>query len=97
MKIENIVRNQKYSIITFVPIVLFYQFKQFQNMFFLLTAVSQFFPLLQVGSMLFSFLAPLILVLFLTMLKEGWDDFQRYRRDKEANTKKYPVLRNGSF
>jgi hypothetical protein len=28
-------------------------------------------------------------VLFVTLLKEAWDDFQRLQRDKELNNKKY--------
>lgn len=53
-------------------------------MFFLLIAITQFFDVLKVGLM-FTYVAPLALVLFLTMLKEAYDDFKRFRRDKEAN------------
>lgn len=57
-------------------------------MFFLLIAISQFIPPLQVG-LLFTYVAPLALVLFLTMLKEAYDDFKRFQRDKEANSEIY--------
>jgi hypothetical protein len=40
-------RNQKYSIITFIPLVLFNQFKFFLNLFFLIMACSQFIPVLR--------------------------------------------------
>jgi len=66
--VANIIRNQKYSVITFIPIVLYQQFKFFFNLFYLLTALSQFIPILKVG-LLFSFVAPLALVLILTMFK----------------------------
>jgi len=37
-----------------------------------------------------------VVVLSITILKEAWDDFQRYRRDKEMNNKKHEKLtRNG--
>jgi phospholipid-translocating ATPase len=74
---ENIVRNQKYTILTLIPIVLYNQFKYFFNMFFLLIAITQFFPVLKVGY-LFTYIAPLVLVLTLTMGKEAYDDFKRY-------------------
>ena len=77
----NLIRNQKYSILTFIPMVLYEQFKYFFNMFYLLTALSQFIPALKVG-LLFSFVAPLVLVLSLTMLKEAYEDYQRYLKDK---------------
>ena len=70
---SNRVRNQKYNILTFVPIVLFNQFKFFYNLFFLLIALSQFVPALKVG-FLFTYVSPLVFVLFITLFKEAWDD-----------------------
>ena len=64
--------------------MLYDQFKYFFNMFYLIIAISQFIPILSVG-LLFSYVAPLVLVLFLTMLKEGYEDYQRYIKDKEIN------------
>lgn len=54
-------------------------------MMFLLITLSQFVPVLKVG-FLFSYVAPLAFVLTLTLLKEAYDDFQRFKRDKEANS-----------
>jgi phospholipid-translocating ATPase len=45
----NVVRNQKYSITTFFPLVLYDQFKQFSNAYFLVVALSQFVPALKIG------------------------------------------------
>jgi phospholipid-translocating ATPase len=45
----NVVRNQKYNAITFIPVVLYEQFKFFFNLYFLLVALSQFIPELQIG------------------------------------------------
>lgn len=42
--------------------------------------------------MMFTYVAPLIFVLVMTMLKEFYDDFMRYKRDKELNNFTYPVL-----
>jgi phospholipid-translocating ATPase len=41
---------------------------------------------------LITYLAPLMFVLFITMMKEAYDDFQRFRRDKEMNNKKHKIL-----
>lgn len=46
---KNVVRNQKYSVLSFVPLVLFEQFKFFFNLYFLIVALTQFFPPLKVG------------------------------------------------
>lgn len=79
------VRNQKYSLLTFVPKVLYQQFQYFFNLFYLLTALSQFIPGLKVGLM-FSFVAPLLLVIALTMMKEAYEDIQRFKKDRELNS-----------
>ncbi|EGR27281.1 phospholipid-translocating p-type flippase family protein, putative [Ichthyophthirius multifiliis] len=88
---KNIIKNQKYTTITLIPIVLYNEFKYFFNLFFLLIAISQFIPVLKVG-LLFSYVAPLSLVLFLTILKEAYDDYKRFKRDKEANSQEYMVI-----
>lgn len=65
---RNLVSNTKYNLISFVPVVLFNQFKFFLNMFFLLTALTQLVPSLKVG-LIITYLGPLLLVLTLTMTK----------------------------
>jgi phospholipid-translocating ATPase len=92
----NVVRNQKYNIITFVPMVLYQQFKFFFNLYFLIVAITQFIPQLKVG-FLFTYVAPLIFVLSITMGKEAFDDIKRWRRDLEANSQKYEKLTANGF
>ena len=65
--------NQKYNVLTLIPIVLFNQFKYFYNFFFLIISLSQFVPQLKVG-FLFTYVAPLVFVLGITIFKEGFDD-----------------------
>jgi phospholipid-translocating ATPase len=45
----NVVKNQKYNLFTFLPIVFYEQFKFFFNLYFLLVALSQFVPALKIG------------------------------------------------
>ncbi|KIY64966.1 phospholipid-translocating P-type ATPase [Cylindrobasidium torrendii FP15055 ss-10] len=87
----NIIRNQKYNVVTFLPIVFYEQFKFFFNLYFLLVALSQFIPALKIG-FIATYIAPLAFVLFVTMGKEAYDDWKRYQRDREANSQKYLVL-----
>ena len=53
---------------------LFNQFKFFYNFFFLAISLSQFIPALKVG-LLFTYVAPLVFVLAITIFKEAFDDF----------------------
>nr|XP_019014199.1 phospholipid-translocating ATPase [Kwoniella pini CBS 10737]OCF52980.1 phospholipid-translocating ATPase [Kwoniella pini CBS 10737] len=87
----NVVRNQKYSVVTFLPLVFYEQFKFFFNFYFLVVALSQFIPALKIGYIV-TYVAPLAFVLAVTMGKEAYDDYQRYLRDRESNSTRYLVL-----
>ncbi|KRX07251.1 P-type ATPase, cytoplasmic domain N [Pseudocohnilembus persalinus] len=95
INLKNVVRNQKYNLISFIPLVLFNQFKFFFNFFYLAICLSQFVPALKVG-FLFTYASPLVFVLILTMVKEAYDDYKRMKRDQEANSTKYKTFRHGS-
>uniref|UniRef100_A0A672ZD57 Phospholipid-transporting ATPase n=1 Tax=Sphaeramia orbicularis TaxID=375764 RepID=A0A672ZD57_9TELE len=56
---KNTIKNQKYNIVTFVPGVLYQQFKFFLNLYFLVVACSQFVPSLKIGY-LYTYWAPLV-------------------------------------
>ncbi|XP_028819924.1 putative phospholipid-transporting ATPase IIB isoform X3 [Denticeps clupeoides] len=58
---RNIIKNQKYNVFTFVPGVLYQQFKFFLNLYFLVVACSQFVPSLKIG-FLYTYWAPLVIV-----------------------------------
>lgn len=92
---SNAISNAKYSAFSFLPIILFEQFKFFFNLYFLLVALSQIIPALRIGY-LSSYIVPLAFVLTVTMSKEAWDDILRRRRDSEANTELYEVLNQDS-
>ena len=77
----NIINNSKYTVVSFLPLVLYHQFRYFFNMFFLLIALSQMIDMLRVG-FLFTYVAPLLLVLSFTLFKEAYDDYNRKLRDK---------------
>mgnify|MGYP001096131967 FL=1 len=93
---SNAVKNTKYNLFTFFPLFLFYQFKQPLNLFFLVIALTQFYPPLQVG-FLFTYVAPLVIVLTISLAKEAWDDIVRWQRDREVNSQTYiRITQNGS-
>ncbi|KAJ3130567.1 putative aminophospholipid-translocase [Physocladia obscura] len=87
----NVIQNQKYNVISFLPVVLYEQFKFFFNLYFLLIALSQIVPALKIG-LLFSYVAPLAFVLTITLGKEAADDYERMKRDAEANSTIYQRL-----
>ncbi|CAF1210269.1 unnamed protein product [Didymodactylos carnosus] len=91
---RNVIRNQKYNLLTFIPLVLFEQFRFFLNLYFLVMACTQFVPVFRVGY-LYTYWGPLGFVLFVTMLREAIDDIKRAYRDKELNSQMYTLIQNG--
>ena len=83
--------NNKYNVITFIPITLFNQFRQFGNLFYLIMTITQFFPQLAVG-FLFTYIAPLAFVVAVSMGKELYDDINRRIQDKKTNSTSITVL-----
>lgn len=88
----NAVSNAKYTPWSFLPVTLYNEFSFFFNMYFLLVALSQAIPPLRIGY-LSTYIVPLIFVLAITLGKEAIDDIGRRRRDTEANSEGYTVLR----
>lgn len=92
----NRINNQRYTLLSFVPKVVFEQFRFFYNFFYLLLCITQLIPMLKVG-LLFSYVAPLAFVLLMTLLKEAYDEINRWRRDKDMNNQVYMIWNGGEF
>lgn len=88
----NAVSHAKYTAYSFLPRTLYNEFKFFLNMYFLLVAVSQILPALRIGY-LSTYIAPLAFVISVTLGKEAYDDMYRRKRDNEANSEAYKILR----
>ncbi|XP_041045905.1 probable phospholipid-transporting ATPase IIB isoform X2 [Carcharodon carcharias] len=88
---KNAIKNQKYNLFTFVPGVLYQQFKFFLNLYFLVVSCSQFVPSLKIGY-LYTYWAPLGFVMAVTIVREALDEFRRYQRDEEMNSQLYSKL-----
>lgn len=88
---SNYISNSKYNFVTFIPFVLYNQFKYFFNLYFLFISLSQFVPELKIGN-LASYIFPLFFVLILTMTKEAVSDIKRRFRDKIQNNASYETF-----
>jgi phospholipid-translocating ATPase len=94
MEEGNALCNQKYSFGSFLPLVLYEQFRMFYNMFFLMVATSQTIPALRVGFFM-TYFGPLVFVVMISVAKEASDDLARWRRDKKMNLFAYTLLVRG--
>lgn len=88
---DNTIRSSKYTVWNFVPRQLFAQFSKLANFYFLSVSILQMIPgLSTTGS--FTTIVPLSFFVTLSMAKEGYDDFSRYRLDKAENNRIVSVL-----
>jgi phospholipid-transporting ATPase len=85
---SNSVKTSKYTWLNFVPKNLFEQFKKNSNIYFVFICVMQTRPSITISGGYPANLMPLCLVLIMSMLKDGYEDFQRFKKDKTENNKK---------
>ncbi|KAJ3030761.1 UNVERIFIED_CONTAM: hypothetical protein HDU68_007838 [Siphonaria sp. JEL0065] len=90
---HNYIRTTKYTIVSFIPLFLYSQFRRFYNIYFLLGALSVLYGSAALSP--FSQISPLATVLFFAALKDIIEDYARYRSDCEANGQIKTIVRNG--
>ncbi|ORY61131.1 phospholipid-translocating P-type ATPase [Neocallimastix californiae] len=93
VKNSNYIRTTKYTIWSFLPLNLLSQFRRLYNIYFLFGAFSTLTKYSALNP--FTQIFPLLLVLSVTALKDGYEDYKRYLSDKETNNIKYSIFRNG--
>ena len=72
---------------------LFEQFRRIANFYFLIVGVVQLFIDSPVSP--FTSIAPLVFVVSVTMVKQGYEDFCRHRADREVNHKPVDLVAEG--
>ncbi|EDR03224.1 uncharacterized protein LACBIDRAFT_155569, partial [Laccaria bicolor S238N-H82] len=92
----NQVITSKYTIITFVPRNLLEQFRRVANIFFLGIAILQFFNIFSTISPGLVLL-PLLIVLSITAIKDGYEDVKRHQSDRTVNHSMIRVLAGGNW
>ncbi|KAK4384521.1 Phospholipid-transporting ATPase 1, partial [Sesamum angolense] len=92
----NSIRTSKYSVLTFLPRNLFEQFHRIAYIYFLVIAILNQLPQLAVFGREASIL-PLAFVLFVTAIKDAYEDYRRHRSDKIENNRLAWVLLDDKF
>lgn len=82
--VSNKVRTSKYTTLSFIPKNLFEQFRRAANMYFLGMAILQLVPYFGVDSPALTLL-PICIVVFITAIKDGFEDYQRHKVDARYN------------
>ncbi|GJJ12412.1 hypothetical protein Clacol_006654 [Clathrus columnatus] len=80
----NQIVTSKYTVFTFIPRNLLEQFRRIANVFFLVVDILQFFPkfaTINAGLVVL----PLIIVIGITAIKDGYEDIKRHQGDRRVN------------
>ena len=93
---NNYISTSKYSLLTFLPKNLFFQFQRVGNIWFLLISILEMLPFELSSSSNWSTISPLCFVLFITMAKDAYSDISRHRWDKDMNNKTSQVWNESS-
>ena len=80
MFVSNYISTTKYSLITFLPLGLLYQFFRLSNCYFLFMVILQCMPFSPLAPT--SAVMPFVFVLTLSLAREAYEDYQRYKSDK---------------
>ncbi|TFK22984.1 phospholipid-translocating ATPase [Coprinopsis marcescibilis] len=88
---SNQVITSKYTAITFLPRNLLEQFRRIANVYFLALCILQFFPEFTTVAPGVVIL-PLLFIVGVTALKDGYEDYKRHEADQKVNYSKVRVL-----
>lgn len=80
----NQIKTTKYTMLSFVPKNLFEQFHRFANLYFVAVAALNFVPVVNAFQPAVAII-PICIILAITAIKDAWEDFRRYKSDKEIN------------
>eukprot|EP00475_Leptophrys_vorax_P016794 TRINITY_DN2330_c0_g1_i1.p1 TRINITY_DN2330_c0_g1~~TRINITY_DN2330_c0_g1_i1.p1 ORF type:complete len:1197 (-),score=323.51 TRINITY_DN2330_c0_g1_i1:49-3603(-) len=83
---KNVVKTSRYSLITFIPVNLFEQFRRLANFYFLVCVLLQIIPNVSPFP-IWTIALPLAFILAITAIKEAYEDIIRHREDSKQNNK----------
>lgn len=90
MYVSNKVHTTKYNLFTFLPVNLMLQFSKMSNLYFLILLIVQVIPMIN-PDQIPTLALPLSFVVFLSMVKDIYEDLQRYWSDNKENNNKVEI------
>lgn len=92
--VSNFIRSSRYTLWDFVPRQLLFQFMKLANFYFLIISILQMIPGFSTTGK-YTTILPLMAFVAISMGKEGYDDYRRYRLDRLENRSTAWVLDPG--
>lgn len=82
--LTNAIKTTKYTVFSFLPRNLFEQFHRFANIYFLFIVLLNWMPHVNAFTKEVAMI-PVLFVLSVTAVKDGYEDYRRYKSDKKVN------------
>ncbi|KAL2316148.1 Phospholipid-transporting ATPase [Schizosaccharomyces pombe] len=90
---QNSIVSSRYNKYNFVPLQIIAQFSKTANCYFLLIAIMQMIPGWSTTGT-YTTIIPLLIFISIAILREGFDNYRRYRQDRVENRIQTQVLRH---
>ena len=88
---QNVVVSSRYTIFNFLPFCIFEQFRRLANVYFLvlgvIAAVGEYTGIYATSVTAEGMLAPMALVILISIIKDGYEDVKRHQSDAKINAK----------
>lgn len=84
---DNTICTSKYTRWTFLPKNLIEQFSKMANVYFIFISFMQMIPIISITNGFPAQIFPLGVVIFISMLKDMFEDYKRHKSDHQENTK----------
>jgi phospholipid-transporting ATPase len=83
---DNQISTSKYTRWTFLPKNLIEQFSKMANVYFIFISFMQMIPIISITNGFPAQIFPLGVVIFISMLKDLFEDFKRHKSNHQENT-----------
>ena len=94
---NNQVKTSKYTPLNFLPFNLFYQLTKIANIYFIILIILQMFPAISLTNGYPTILPPLLVVIFISVIKDLIEDKKRWNKDNKENNSFTKKLIDGEF
>jgi len=93
---DNSIRTCQYTLLTFLPLAIFNQYKTAFNWFFLIYICIAVNPYLSDLAPIPE-ITPFVIVVSINLIKEAVEDYRKYSNDKKANNSKVIIFKDKKF
>ena len=94
---NNSIKTNKYSLINFLPLSLFEQFRKAANIYFIFIAILQTLPEVSITNQIPVIITPLSMVIVISVIKDLYEVLGKYFSDRRENMNPVAIINNNEL